>query len=76
MKIIIIGAGTVGLSLTEHLSGLNHQITVIEQNKSLCEQISGKLDVFTLTGIGSNPALLREAGISSADMLIAVTPQR
>jgi trk system potassium uptake protein TrkA len=74
MKIIIIGAGTVGLSLAEHLAGLNHQVTLIEQNKPLCESVGSKIDVFILAGIGSDPALLREAGISSADMLIAVTP--
>ncbi len=74
MKIIIIGAGAVGLNLAEHLSGLNHHITVIEQNKSLCDHISSKLDANAVAGIGTNPALLQEAGIESADMLIAVTP--
>ena len=74
MKIVIVGAGMVGYSLAEHFSGLNHNITVIERDKTLCEHVSGKLDVFVVEGTGSSPAILDEAGISSADMVIAVTP--
>lgn len=74
MQIIIIGAGIVGFGLTEHLSKLKHQITIIEQDKTLCEYINSKLDVFVVNGMGSSPAILQEAGIKSADMIIAVTP--
>lgn len=74
MNIIIVGAGTVGFSLAEHFSGLNHHINVIEQNNSLCENIKNKLDVFVINGAGSSPAALEQAGIKSADMIIAVTP--
>lgn len=64
----------VGYSLAEHFSGLDHNITVIERDKALCEEINNKLDVFVVQGIGSSPAALAEAGISSADLVIAVTP--
>jgi len=74
MKIIIVGAGMVGYSLAKHFSGLNHNITVIERDKALCEHINGKLDVFVVEGPGSSPAVLDTAGIASADLVIAVTP--
>lgn len=74
MKIVIVGAGMVGYSLAKHFSGLDHNITVIEKDKALCEEIKSKLDVFVVEGIGSSPAALDEAGISSADLVIAVTP--
>ena len=74
MNILIIGAGTVGFSLAERLLRLNHHITVIEPNESLCSEINDKLDVFTVTGIGSNPSILEKAGISNMDIVIAVTP--
>lgn len=73
MKIIIVGAGMVGFGLAQHFSQLKHQIAVIEQNKSLCESITSKLDVFAVPDIGSSPAALEKAGITSADMIIAVT---
>ena len=74
MKIVIVGAGTVGYSLAQYFSALNHNITIIEKDKTLCEHINNKLDVFVVEGLGSSPAILDEAGIKSADLVIAVTP--
>ena len=73
MKIIIVGAGTTGCSLAEHLSGQNNHVTIIEQDNAICENVKSKLDAFVVNGIGSSPALLERAGIDSADMIIAVT---
>ena len=74
MNIIIVGAGTVGSSLAEYFSGMHYQIAFIEQNEALCEQITSKHDIFVVQGKGSSPAALESAGIRTADMLIAVTP--
>ena len=74
MNILIIGAGTVGFNLAQRLLHLNHHITVIEQNENLCDEINSKLDVFTITGLGNDPTLLKKAGIEVMDMVIAVTP--
>ena len=74
MNIIIVGAGTVGVSLAEHFSSLRHHITLIEQNQLICEQLNSKLNVSAIASIGSAPAALEEAGIKTADMLIAATP--
>ncbi len=74
MKILIVGAGKVGYSLAEYFAGLNHNITVIEKDKKLCDDISSKLDAFVVEGVGSSPEVLEKADIASADMVIAVTP--
>ncbi|MCG8431260.1 MAG: Trk system potassium transporter TrkA [Candidatus Omnitrophica bacterium] len=74
MNIIIAGAGTVGFGLAQYFSGLNYQVTIIEQDERLCEQIKSKLDIFVVGGKASSPATLVTAGVSDADMLIAVTP--
>jgi trk system potassium uptake protein TrkA len=74
MNIIIVGAGKIGFNLAEYFTALGHQIAVIDQDKALCDEVNGKLDVFVVSGAGSSPAALAEAGIESADMLIAVTP--
>ncbi len=73
MKIVIVGAGTTGYSLAEHLSGQNHNIAIIERDNLICDYVKSKLDAFVINGIGSSPALLEAAGIGSADMIIAVT---
>lgn len=73
MKILIVGAGTVGVSLAEHLSRQEHQIAVIDRDADTCEELSGRLDVLTVTGGGTTPGTLEAAGVRSADMIVAVT---
>ena len=74
MRVVIVGAGTVGYSLAEHLSRQNHLVSVIERNARLCSELSERLDVLTINERGSNPQALESAGIRTADMVIAVTP--
>ncbi len=74
MKIIIIGAGTVGFSLAEYLSRQKYSVSVIESDTALCRDINAKLDVFTVNGHGSSLSALEDAGIQEADMIVAATP--
>jgi len=74
MKIIIAGGGVVGYSLAEHLLEDKHHLSLIEKDIRLCQVISEKLDLQILNGSGSSPALLKEAGVANADMVLAVTP--
>jgi trk system potassium uptake protein TrkA len=74
MRIIIVGGGVVGSSLAEHLLKDKHQLSLIETDPHLCQLISEKLDLQVLNGSGSSPALLKEAGLDGADMVLAVTP--
>lgn len=73
MKIIILGAGQVGTTLAEILTKEKHDITIIDINEAKLIDIQAKLDVRTITGHASYPAILRQAGADSADMIIAVT---
>ncbi|MBD3425906.1 MAG: Trk system potassium transporter TrkA [Candidatus Omnitrophica bacterium] len=73
MNIIIVGAGNVGFNLAEYFSAIGHQITVVDQDRDLCDQVNSKLDVFVVPGLGSDPSVLAEAKIENAHMLIAVT---
>ncbi|WP_192459473.1 Trk system potassium transporter TrkA [Musicola keenii] len=73
MKIIILGAGQVGGTLAENLSGENNDITVVDTNTARLRQLQDKFDLRVVTGYASHPRILREAGAEDADMLIAVT---
>lgn len=73
MKIIILGAGTVGGTLAETLSGEKHDITLVDMNGGRLAELQDKLDLRTVQGQGSYPRVLREAGADDADMVIAVT---
>jgi trk system potassium uptake protein TrkA len=74
MRIVIVGAGVVGHSLVEQLGREQHDISLVEQSSSICEALSEKMDLLVVQGTGSSPDSLKQAGIDSADMVIAVTP--
>ncbi len=74
MRIIIVGGGIVGNSLAEYLLNEKHHISMVELNPNLCTQSSEKLDMQVIQGSGSSPAVLKAAGIESANMVLAVTP--
>ncbi|MCB0194289.1 MAG: Trk system potassium transporter TrkA [Anaerolineae bacterium] len=73
MKIIIAGAGEVGFYLSRMLSQEDHDITVIDTNPEVLGLVEAHTDVITIQGSATSIKTLRDAGVASADMLIAVT---
>ena len=73
MKIIIVGLGKVGQSLAIELSGEDSDITVIDNREEIVQEISSQYDVMGIVGNGASYSTQIEAGIESADLLIAVT---
>ncbi|MAJ13694.1 MAG: Trk system potassium transporter TrkA [SAR116 cluster bacterium] len=73
MKIIICGAGRVGMSISEHLSNENNDITVIDSKSEALKKITDLYDVQGVLGLASHPSVLKDAGIEDSEMLIAVT---
>ena len=73
MKIIILGAGQVGGTLTEHLADEQNDVTVVDSSDSALRQLQERLDIRTVKGDASKPTTLADAGAQDADMLIAVT---
>ena len=73
MKIIIVGAGQVGGTLAENLVGENNEISVVDIDAEKLRELQDKMDLQVVTGQGSNPNVLKQAGAEEADMVIAVT---
>ena len=73
MKIIILGAGQVGTSVAENLVNEANDITVIDTDPRKLEELQNRFDLRTVTGSGSHPDTLRQAGAEDADMILAVT---
>ncbi|NNF98070.1 MAG: Trk system potassium transporter TrkA [Desulfobacteraceae bacterium] len=73
MKIVIIGAGEVGYHIAGRLSAENKDVVVIDKDPQALLRVSENIDVQTILGSGSSPNTLREAGISDAEILLAVT---
>lgn len=73
MKIIILGAGQVGSTLAENLAGENNDVTVVDTNTGMLQELQDRLDIRTVSGFASHPDVLARAGADDADMVIAVT---
>ena len=73
MKIVIIGDGKVGFTLTQALSHEGHDLVVIDTHRGALAQAADHLDVMVMEGNGASASIQREAGVASADLLIAVT---
>jgi trk system potassium uptake protein TrkA len=73
LKIVIIGAGEVGFHIARRLSSENKDVVVIDNDVNALRRVAEHLDVQSIEGSGSSPAILEEAGIKAADILVAVT---
>ena len=73
MKIIILGAGQVGSSLAISLANEAHDITLVDADPLILQDIQGRADLRTVTGKASHPTVLEQAGARDADMIIALT---
>ncbi len=73
MKIIIAGAGDVGFHLAKLLSYESQDTYIIDFDGEKLNYLNNHLDVITKKGDATSIKLLKEVGIDSADLLIAVT---
>ena len=73
MKIIILGANHVAVSLAENLASEANDITIVDTDAARLRELKDRIDVGTVVGQPSYPDILRMAGAEDADMLIAVT---
>ena len=73
MKIVIIGAGAVGLHLAKTLSWEGHDIIIVDHHQEVVDRAGGSMDVMAIRGSGTSISTLIKAGVETADLLIAVT---
>ncbi len=73
MRIVIIGAGNAGRQLAMRLCEERHSVVMVDADAGALVQAEAGLDILTICGQGSNPAVLEEAEVDKSDLLIAVT---
>lgn len=72
MKIVISGVGEMGSHLARMLSGSGHEITVIDSDQKLLNEVDNLADLITIEGDTTTFAVLRKAGVRRCDLFIAV----
>ncbi len=73
MKVVIAGAGKLGMNVANALLGGDHSITIIDTNENLLQKINSHIDVMTINANAKETKILKEINISSYDFLIATT---
>lgn len=73
MNIIIVGDGKVGFTLAENLSQEDNNVTIVDTDPEALRKASEALDVMCVRGSGVSVKVLIEAGVKTADLLIAAT---
>lgn len=73
MRIIIAGAGQVGVGLAKYLRAEKHDIVLIDQEAEKLGNLSEQLDIQTVVGSAALPSVLEKAGAVEADIFLAVT---
>ena len=73
MRIVVVGAGKVGVTLTNILSGEGHDVTIIDNKGEVLNETQEMLDVAVVEGNGFLVEVQRAAGVDQSDMLIAAT---
>ena len=73
MVIVIVGAGRIGRNLSKSLSAEDHEVYLIESSLERINKYIDKLDVKMVKGSGSDPEILKQANVSKADLVLAVT---
>lgn len=73
MRVILVGAGAVGVRLLRNLSGKGHEVVVIEADRELADRLAEEFDALVLHGDGTDPQILEKAQLRQADALVATT---
>lgn len=73
MKVVIVGAGKLGIKVVEALLGGDHAVTIIDTNESWLQKVNSMYDVMTINANAKETRILRRINISSYDFLVACT---
>lgn len=68
MKIVIVGDGKVGFTLSQQLAKEGHDIVIIDNNETVLNNSSNTLDVNCIKGNGANYKIQEKAGVQEADL--------
>ena len=73
MYVIIVGAGRVGLNLAQSLirEGLN--VTIIENDSTISEEVAEQINAMVIHGDATSVQVLEDADITDADVFVAAT---
>jgi len=73
MRIVVLGAGTVGYSIARMLCANGHTVTVVDVDPQHARMVNETLDAKVVVGSASQSSVLFQAEVLDADICLAVT---
>ena len=73
MKIVIAGAGKMGMAATQQLCREGHDLTLIDQRQDRVDNAVNSMDVIGCCGSCAAPETLKDAAAGQSDLFIAAT---
>ena len=74
MRIVIAGAGEVGIHLAMMLSREELDVILVDSNEDVLSEIENNYNLSAIAGSPTSFNTLKRAGINEADLFLAVTP--
>ena len=73
MNIIVVGCGKIGTTILASLVEEGHAVTAVDINPAVITEINNIYDVMGVSGNGTDCDTLTEAGVQSANLVVAAT---
>jgi trk system potassium uptake protein TrkA len=73
LRVIIAGGGRVGFQTAELLADRDHDVTIIENDEDIVDDIADEWVATVIHGDATNPEIIEQTGIENADVIAALT---
>jgi trk system potassium uptake protein TrkA len=71
--VVVMGGGRVGYFLTKALRENNIEVTILEESQKIFDLVTKQVDCPVILGEGSSVSVQEQAGVSRANVFVAVT---
>ncbi len=75
MKVAVVGAGKLGMTITEALLGGDNEVTLIDKDEALIQKVASRLDILTVTANAKRIDIMKELRIWDYDLLVSVVDE-
>jgi len=73
MRVIVVGAGSLGILLTKNMIDQGKEVILIEKDEAIAKELAETLDCTVINAEGTRPDILEKADLPSADAIVACT---
>ncbi len=73
MRVIVVGAGSLGILLTKNMIEQGKEVILIEKDEGIAKELAETFDCTVINAEGTRPDILEKADLEKADAIVACT---